>query len=103
MAENYMIDYLENVCAHRYAKLYRKERKSDKRTGNGRNIQPEALRKKWSAAVEEVQEEPVSEQEQVYAMEHEEPAKRRKDGGRKRLAGSAGAPDFRRIFGIVLI
>ena len=23
MAENYMIDYLENVCAHRYAKLYK--------------------------------------------------------------------------------
>mgnify|MGYP007055182123 CR=1 FL=1 len=39
MAENYMIDYLENVCAHRYAKLYKeKNSKSDKRTGNGRNI-----------------------------------------------------------------
>ena len=31
------------------------------------------------AAVEEVQEEPVSEQEQVYAMKREEPAKEEKD------------------------
>lgn len=25
MAENYMVDYLENVCAHRYAKMYKPE------------------------------------------------------------------------------
>lgn len=29
MAENYMIDYLENVCAHRYAKMYKPKEENE--------------------------------------------------------------------------
>ena len=80
MAENYMIDYLENVCAHRYAKLYKEKNVSQTSVLEmEETFQPEAEEEVVVAAVEEVQEEPVSEQEQVYAMEREEPAKEEKD------------------------
>ena len=79
MAENYMIDYLENVCAHRYAKLYKEKNVSQTSVLEmEETFQPEAEEEVVVAAVE-VQEEPVSEQEQVYAMEREEPAKEEKD------------------------
>ena len=80
MAENYMIDYLENVCAHRYAKLYKEKNVSQTSVLEmEETFQPEAEEEVVVAAVEEVQEEPVSEQEQVYAMKREEPAKEEKD------------------------
>ena len=75
-----MIDYLENVCAHRYAKLYKEKNVSQTSVLEmEETFQPEAEEEVVVAAVEEVQEEPVSEQEQVYAMEREEPAKEEKD------------------------
>ena len=68
MAENYMIDYLENVCAHRYAKLYKEK-----------NVSQTSVLEMEETFQPEAEEEPVSEQEQVYAMEREEPAKEEKD------------------------
>ena len=79
MAENYMIDYLENVCAHRYAKLYKEKNVSQTSVLEmEETFQPEAEEEVVAAEVEEIQEEPVSEQEQVYAMKREEPAKEEK-------------------------
>lgn len=71
---------MENVCAHRYAKLYKEKNVSQTSVLEmEETFQPEAEEEVVVAAVEEVQEEPVSEQEQVYAMKREEPAKEEKD------------------------
>lgn len=102
MAENYMVDYLENVCAHRYAKLYKEKAMSQTSILEMEEaFQPEAEEEVVAAEVEEIQEEPVSEQEPGICHEAGRTGKRRKScSGRKKTAGSAGAQDFRRIFGI---
>ena len=80
-----MIDYLENVCAHRYAKLYKEKNVSQTSVLEmEETFQPEAEEEVVVAAVEEVQEEPVSEQEQIYAMKREEPAKEEKDAAEEK-------------------
>ncbi|MFR1158499.1 MAG: hypothetical protein ACLSD7_05580 [Coprococcus phoceensis] len=48
MAENYMIDYLENVCAHRYAKLYKEKNVSQTSVLEMEETFSRRLRKKWS-------------------------------------------------------
>ncbi len=79
MAENYMVDYLENVCAHRYAKLYKEK------VVNQTSIlemeeafKPEAEEEMAEdvMTVEEVREEESAEPETIYTVEQEKEEKR---------------------------
>lgn len=54
MAENYMVDYLENVCAYRYAKMYKPQEKNEE------------------TVAEQVKEEPSAAEENLYAIQAEE-------------------------------
>lgn len=58
MAENYMIDYLENVCAHRYAKMYKPKEKEETSI-----VEQEACFHKEAEVVEAEAAEPETEQE----------------------------------------
>ncbi len=105
MAENYMIDYLENVCAHRYAKLYKEKNVSQTSVLEMEETSSRRLRKKWLwQRWKRFGGRAGFRQGTGICHEAGGAGKRRKRcSGRKKTAGSAGAPDFRRIFGIILI
>lgn len=79
MAENYMVDYLENVCAHRYAKLYKEKvvnQTSILEMEEAFNPEAEEETAADVMTVEEVREEESAEPEAAYTVEQEKEEKR---------------------------
>lgn len=73
MAENYMVDYLENVCAYRYAKMYKPQEKNETSIVElEESFQRDAEEKKEETVAEQVKEEPSAAEENLYAIQAEE-------------------------------
>ncbi len=84
MAENYMIDYLENFCAHRYAKLYKEKAMSQTSIVQMEEaFKPEAEEEVTVEVAEAVQEEKAEEvtvqPESICDMKQEEQGKEEKE------------------------
>lgn len=73
-ARNYMVDYLENVCVHRYAKKHQMTEEADSEVVQEDNLQEENDADEVQATVKEVKMEeqvapPISEEEQRSQQE----------------------------------
>lgn len=89
-AENYMIDFLENVCAHRYSKAYKQKEEERKAViqmeeafaeeeFEEKLFQEEIIEEGGVEAIKEELEGSADEQELVYAMKEEEPEREEKE------------------------
>ena len=73
-ARNYMVDYLENVCVHRYAKQHQMAEEESTETVQESNLQEESETEKVQATADEVKMEeqvapPISEEEKKSQQE----------------------------------
>lgn len=73
-ARNYMVDYLENVCVHRYAKQHQMVEEESTETVQESNLQEESETEKVQATADEVKMEeqvapPISEEEKRSQQE----------------------------------
>ena len=73
-ARNYMVDYLENVCVHRYAKQHQMAEEESTETVQESNLQEESETEKVQATADEVKMEeqvapPISEEEKRSQQE----------------------------------
>ena len=73
-ARNYMVDYLENVCVHRYAKQHQMVEEESTETVQESNLQEESETEKVQATADEVKMEeqvapPISEEEKKSQQE----------------------------------
>lgn len=73
MAENYMVDYLENVCAYRYAKMYKpKENNETSTVEQEESFLKENEAEKETKVTEQAEEKSSAEAEHLYAMRPDE-------------------------------
>nr|WP_296091912.1 hypothetical protein [uncultured Dorea sp.] len=101
MAKNYMVDYLENVCLHKYEKNNGKERTGRQRMGANvsenrmRNQESDSEMEEAYEDIENIEKQPVSEKPvtgNVTAIEAMTPASTEKRGSRSRRGKRKNEP-----------
>ena len=101
MATNYMVDYLENVCLHKYEKNNGKERTGRQRMGANvsenrmRNQESDSEMEEAYEDIENIEKQPVSEKPvtgNVTAIEAMTPASTEKRGSRSRRGKRKNEP-----------
>ena len=91
MAKNYMVDYLENVCLHKYEKVNQKERIERENKNAKENMEAEYMKKQEEESEKEPEKEPAGTDNaisghSVVQMQRETRRKERAKGTARNLA-----------------